>query len=297
MRWIQPLFSGRTYVVGLPYLWLLLFLLLPMIIIFKLSFSEMAIGLPPYNPLVTVQDWVLTFKVNLNNYYFLFDDPFYASAYINSLKVAAISTIICILIGYPMAYTIAKAPAEWRPVLLTLVVLPSWTSFLLRAYAWMGILQETGYLNQLLVGMSVVDQPIQFLYTPFAVYLGIVYNYLPFMILPIYVAITKLDWDLLKAAADLGAKPWNAFLRITLPLTQSGVIVGSLLVFIPAVGEFIIPDLLGGSSSKMIGRVMWQEFFGNRDWPLAAALAVVMLMLLFIPIYYFTRVERRAEDA
>lgn len=296
MRWLNMIFSGRTYVVGIPYFWFLLFLLLPMLIIFKLSFSEMALGLPPYVSLMSIQDFIVTFKINLNNYQFLFDDPFYVSAYINSLKVAAISTLICLLIGYPMAYCTAKAPSQWRPLLLTLIVLPSWTSFLLRVYAWMGILQETGYLNQFLMAIGVVDQPVQFLYTDFAVYLGIVYGYLPFMILPIYVAITKLDWDLLKAASDLGAKPWKAFLRITLPLTKSGIIVGCLLVFIPAVGEFVVPDLLGGSGSKMIGRVMWQEFFANRDWPLAAALAMVMLLLLLIPIYYFSRVERRAEN-
>ncbi len=297
MRWINMLFSGRTYAVGIPYFWLLLFLLLPMLIIFKLSFSEMVNGLPPYEALASIEGYIVTLKINLGNYQFLFDDPFYVSAYINSLKVAAISTILCLIIGYPMAYCIAKAPGQWRPLLLTLVVLPSWTSFLLRVYAWMGILQETGYLNQFLMSIGVLGEPMQFLYTDFAVYLGIVYGYLPFMILPLYVSIVKLDWDLLKAAADLGAKPWKAFLRITVPLTKSGIIVGSLLVFIPAVGEFVVPDLLGGSGSKMIGRVMWQEFFANRDWPLAAALAVVMLLLLLIPIYYFSRVERRAENA
>jgi putrescine transport system permease protein len=294
---INILLLGRTYVLGIPYLWLLIFLLLPMLIVFKLSFSEMKIGLPPYASLVSIQDFIVTLKINLGNYQFLFDDPFYASAYVNSLKVAAISTFICLLIGYPMAYCIARAPGQWRPILLTLVVLPSWTSFLLRIYAWMGILQETGYLNQFLLAIGVVQQPIQFLYTDFAVYLGIVYGYLPFMVLPLYVAITKMDWDLLKAAADLGAKPWKAFLRVTLPLTKTGIIIGCLLVFIPAVGEFVVPDLLGGSSSSMIGRVMWQEFFANRDWPLAAALALVMILMLMIPIYYFTRIEKRVEDA
>ncbi|HLF67605.1 MAG TPA: ABC transporter permease subunit, partial [Gammaproteobacteria bacterium] len=256
------------------------------------SFSEMALGLPPFTPLFELSDAVITLNINLRNYLTLVSDPFYASAYWNSLKIAFFSTLGCLLIGYPMAYCIARAKPTLRSLLLALVILPSWTSFLLRVYAWMGILQETGYLNQLLMKLHIISAPIQFLYTDFAIYLGIIYGYLPFMVLPIFVSIAKMDWLLLKAASDLGARPWTAFWRITLPLTLPGILTGSLLVFIPAVGEFVIPDLLGGSGSNMIGRVLWQEFFNNRDWPLSAALATLMLLLLLLPIYIFTRAEK-----
>ncbi len=289
-------FSGRTWVLGIPYFWLFLFLALPFLMVFRLSFSQMTFQVPPYEPLVTIQNYLITLHINLSNYRTILLDHFYVSAYFSSLKIALFSTIGCLLIGYPMAYCIARAEGAVRSLLLTLVVLPSWTSFLLRVYAWMGILQETGLLNQLLLKLHIIATPIQFLYTPFAVYLGIIYAYLPFMILPLYVSISKLDWTLLEAAADLGAKPWVAFLRITLPLTMPGIITGSLLVFIPAVGEFVIPDLLGGSSTSMIGRVLWQEFFNNRDWPLAAALATVMLVLLLVPIYLFSRHEQKQQE-
>jgi putrescine transport system permease protein len=288
----QWLLAERTYVVGIPYLWLLLFLVLPCLIILKLSFSSMVLGLPPYAPLLELNDFMMTLHINLSNYHTLFIDPFYASAYWHSLKIAFFSTLGCLLIGYPMAYCIARANTLTRSLLLTLVILPSWTSFLLRVYAWMGILQDSGYLNQLLMKLHIISSPIQFLYTDFAIYLGIIYAYLPFMVLPIFVSIAKMDWQLLKAASDLGARPWKAFLRITLPLTMPGILTGSLLVFIPAVGEFVIPDLLGGSGSNMIGRVLWQEFFNNRDWPLSAALATLMLLLLLLPIYIFTRAEK-----
>jgi putrescine transport system permease protein len=288
--------NGRTWVLGVPYLWLIVFLVVPFLIIFKLSFSEMAIALPPYTAFMTVHDLIVNFHINFNNYFAVFFDGYYAAAYLNSLKVAAISTLGCALIGYPMAYCIARVESNtFRSVLLMLVVLPSWISFLLRVYAWMGILQDNGLINQLLMYIGLIQTPIQFMYTPFAVYLGIIYAYLPFMVLPIYVSVSKMDWTLLNAAADLGARPFTAFRRITLPLTLGGIASGSLLVFIPAVGEFVIPDLLGGSSSNMIGRVMWQEFFANRDWPLSAALATVMLAILLIPIYLFSRVEQKQQ--
>lgn len=286
----------RSFVLAIPYVWLLAFLLFPALIIFKLSFSAMALGLPPYEPLFTFADRIVNVHINLNNYYFLFTDSFYLSSLVNSVKMAAVATLFSVFLAYPMAYCIARVENGIRSFLLMLVVLPSWTSFLLRIYAWMGILQENGFLNQLLLKLGLISTPVQFMYTDFAVYLGIVYGYLPFMVLPIYVSLTKMDWTLLHAAADLGARPWQAFWRITLPLTLPGVLTGSLLVFIPAVGEFVIPDLLGGSSSKMIGRVVWQEFFSNRDWPLAAALATMILVILLIPIYIFTRQERKAEE-
>lgn len=290
------LLTAKTWILGIPYLWLSLFLVFPFLMVFKISFSEMAFGMPPYDPLMVVNDFVLDFHINLNNYRTFFQDDFYVTSYLNSLKVAAFSTIGCLLIGYPMAYTIARCDTVMRSLLLTMVVLPSWTSFLLRVYAWMGILQENGTLNQFLMYIGLIDTPIQFLYTEFAIYLGLIYAYLPFMVLPLYVSLSKMDWSLLQAAADLGARPFRAFIRITLPMTMPSIITGSLLVFIPTVGEFVVPDLLGGSSSKMIGRVVWAEFFTNRDWPLAAALATVMLLILLIPIYYFTRVERKQEE-
>lgn len=290
------LLNAKTWILGIPYLWLSIFLVFPFLMVFKISFSEMAFGMPPYDPLVVINDFVVDFHINLNNYRTFFLDDFYVTSYLNSLKVAAFSTIGCLLIGYPMAYTIARCDTVMRSVLLTMVVLPSWTSFLLRVYAWMGILQENGTLNQFLMYIGVIDTPIQFLYTEFAIYLGLIYAYLPFMVLPLYVSLSKMDWSLLHAAADLGARPFKAFIRITLPMTMPSIITGSLLVFIPTVGEFVVPDLLGGSSSKMIGRVVWAEFFTNRDWPLSAALATVMLLILLIPIYYFTRVERKQEE-
>ncbi len=291
------LLSGRTWVLGIPYLWLILFLILPFLIILKISFSEMVLSLPPYAPLISLQDFMINLHINLNNYRILLLDPFYVSAYWNSLKIAFFSTMGCLLIGYPMAYCIARANVTYRSLLLMLVILPSWTSFLLRVYAWMGILQENGFLNLLLMKLNLINTPVQFLYTDFAIYVGIIYAYLPFMILPIYVSISKIDWSLLKAAADLGARPWTAFWRITVPLTMTGVLTGSLLVFIPVVGEFVIPDLLGGSGTHMIGRVLWQEFFNNRDWPLSAAIATLMLILLLLPIYIFTRVEKNNGGA
>lgn len=292
-KWLS---TGRTWVLGIPYFWLMLFLVVPFVIIFKLSFSEMTIGMPPYTPFFTINDLIVNLHINFNNYFSVFFDGYYLAAYLNSLKVALISTLGCLLIGYPMAYCIARVEGTMRSLLLMLVVLPSWISFLLRVYAWMGILQDNGLINQFLMYIGVIDTPIQFMYTSFAIYLGIIYAYLPFMVLPVYVSVSKMDWTLLNAAADLGARPWQAFRRITLPLTMRGIISGSLLVFIPAVGEFVIPDLLGGSSSNMIGRVMWQEFFANRDWPLSAALATVMLLILLIPIYIFSRVEQKQQS-
>lgn len=288
--------APRTWVYGIPYVWLLVFLLLPMAIIFKLSFSEMVIGLPPYAPLFSFHDWVLNVHINLSNYYAVFMDGFYLSAYLNSVKIAFFATLGTLLLGYPMAYCIARADNGLRSLLLALVILPSWISFLLRVYSWMGILQDNGVLNQVLMFVGLIDEPVQFLYTEFAIYLGIIYGYLPFMVLPIYVSIAKMDWSLLEAASDLGARPLKAFMRVTLPLTLPGIITGSMLVFIPAVGEFVIPELLGGSSSNMIGRVMWQEFFSNRDWPLSAALATVMLVILLVPIYIFSRSERKQQE-
>lgn len=233
-------------------------------------------------------------RINLENYRLLFTDTLYVDAFLNSLKVAGVSTLICLLIGYPMAYAIARAGRSARLILLMLIVLPFWTSFLIRVYAWIGILKDNGLLNNLLLAVGLIDQPLRLLHTEFAVYLGIVYSYLPFMVLPLYATLARMDLSLLEAAADLGARPWKAFWTVTLPLSLPGVIAGSLLVFIPAVGEFVIPDLLGGPDALMMGKVLWTEFFTNRDWPLASAIAVLLLLTLVVPIMLLQRAEKRA---
>ncbi|WP_018952800.1 ABC transporter permease subunit [Thioalkalivibrio sulfidiphilus] len=285
---------GRALVIALPYAWLLLFLLVPVFIVIKISLAEMALASPPYSPMLQwLEGRTLALRVHLGNYAFLWQDPLYLAAYLNSLKVAAVSTIICLLIGYPMAYGIARASPSWRIVLLMMIILPFWTSFLIRVYAWIGLLQNNGLFNNLLMGLGLIDQPLPLLHSNFAVYLGIVYSYLPFMVLPLYATLVRQDLTLLEAAADLGCPPWKSFLTITLPLSLPGVIAGSLLVFIPAVGEFVIPDLLGGPDSLMIGKILWNEFFSNRDWPVASAVAVAMLVVIVIPLLLLQRIGER----
>ncbi|MDP0589606.1 MAG: ABC transporter permease subunit [Candidatus Endonucleobacter bathymodioli] len=285
---------GRRLVIGVPYGWLLLFFLMPFATILKISFSLADVAIPPYTQVFTYVEEVILINLNLGNYFYLAEDPLYLTAYFTSIRLAFISTIICLLLGYPMAYAIAKAPKTHQALLLLLVLLPSCISFLIRVYAWMGILKNNGLLNNLLMWIGITNQPLQMLNTNIAVYIGIVYAYLPFMILPIFANLTKLDISLKEASEDLGAKPWRTFLSVTLPLSRSGIIAGSMLVFIPAVGEYVIPELLGGSNSLMIGKVLWQEFFNNRDWPLASALAMAMLLLLCIPITWFN--YRQAKE-
>jgi putrescine transport system permease protein len=285
---------GRDLVVAVPSLWLLLFFLAPFALVLKISFAEAVLAMPPYTPLLQWLDGhVLALKLDIENFRFLLEDSLYWAAFLNSLEVALVSTLCCLLIGYPMALALARAPPERRNLWLLLVILPFWTSFLLRVYAWIGLLQHNGLFNTILLGLGVIDQPLVMLQTDFALYLGIVYSYLPFMILPLYANLERQDLTLLEAAADLGCRPWKAFLRITLPLSLPGIIAGSMLVFIPAVGEFVIPALLGGPDSLMIGRVLWDEFFANRDWPLASAVAIALLLLLVIPIMYFQRAQGR----
>ncbi len=285
--------TGRVLVTAVPYLWLLLFFLAPFFIVLKISFSSVEIAMPPFAPLVQwADDQVMLIRLNLGNYLFLWEDALYASALLNSLKMAAISTALALLIGYPMAYGIARSSREWRNLLLMLVMLPFWTSFLLRVYAWIGLLGVNSPLNQFLLWAGLIDQPVSLLQTDWAVYIGIVYSYLPFMVLPLYTAIEKLDGTLLEAAADLGCTPTRTFFSITLPLTREGIVAGCLLVFIPATGEFVIPALLGGPDSLMIGRVLWEEFFNNRDWPVASAVAIVLLLLLVGPIMLFQRAQQ-----
>jgi putrescine transport system permease protein len=286
--------TGRTLVIAVPYLWLLLFFLVPFIIVLKIAFSETQIAMPPYQPLVHwVGDKAVNLTLNFGNFLFLLEDNLYWKAFLNSLKVAGISTFFCLLIGYPMAYAIARADSTKRNVLLMMVILPFWTSFLLRVYAWIGILKNNGLINNFLLWTGVIDQPIVMLQTDFAIYVGIVYSYLPFMILPLYSNLEKMDLTLLEAAQDLGCGPFKAFMKITLPLSMPGILAGSMLVFIPAVGEFVIPTLLGGPESLMIGKVLWTEFFNNRDWPVASAVAIALLIFLVVPIVYFQRVQAR----
>ena len=286
--------SGKALVTSVPYLWLLLFFLVPFAIVLKISFSDAQIAMPPYQPLLSwASEKVLEITLNLGNFAFLVEDNLYWKAYLNSIFVAGVSTLLCLLIGYPMAYAIARSGTAIRNVLLLLVILPFWTSFLLRVYAWIGILKNNGLINNMLMALGVIDQPIQMLQTDFAVYVGIVYSYLPFMILPLYTNLEKHDVALLEAAADLGCRPWQAFLKVTLPLSLPGIIAGCLLVFIPAVGEFVIPALLGDPGMLMIGKVLWTEFFNNRDWPVASAVAIALLLFLVIPIMFF----QRAQDA
>ena len=284
---------GRRSVIGVPYLWLALFFLAPFVIVFKISFSEMAYAIPPYTDLMTWAEQQLTLSLNLGNYAYLFTDDLYIRAYLSSIRIAAIATLICLLVAYPIAYVIARADPATRNALLMLVILPSWTSFLIRIYAWVGILKNNGLINNFLMWLGIIDEPMAMLNTEFAVYVGIVYAYLPFMVLPLYTNLMKLDNSLLEAAADLGAAPWKVFMAVTLPLSKAGIIAGSMLVFIPAVGEFIIPDMLGGAETLMIGKVLWQEFFNNRDWPVASAVAIVMLLLLLLPITLFHRYQAR----
>ncbi|MCO4838279.1 MAG: ABC transporter permease subunit [Oceanospirillaceae bacterium] len=288
---------GRRSVIGVPYLWLTLFFFVPFVIVFKISFSEMDYAIPPYTNLLTWADEQLTLSLNFGNYTYLFTDYLYIRVYLSSIRIAGIATIICLLVAYPIAYVIARAPAATRNALLMLVILPSWTSFLIRIYAWVGILKNNGLINNFLMWLGIIDQPIAMLNTEFAVYVGIVYAYLPFMVLPLYTNLMKLDNSLLEAAADLGAPPWKVFMSVTLPLSKAGMIAGSMLVFIPSVGEFIIPDMLGGAETLMIGKVLWQEFFNNRDWPVASAVAIVMLLLLLLPISLFHRYQARELES
>jgi len=297
-RWLQRWVpSGRTLVTSVPYVWLLLFFLIPFVIVLKISFSEAQIAMPPYAPLF---HWAsakaLQVQLNFGNFMFLVEDNLYVKAYFNSIKVAAVSTFLCLLIGYPIAYSMARSSPSTRNILLLLVTLPFFTSFLLRVYAWIGILKNNGLINNWLVSLGIIHEPIQMMQTDFAVYIGIVYSYLPFMILPLYANLEKMDLTLLEAAADLGCKPWQGFLKITLPLSLHGILAGCLLVFIPAVGEFVIPSLLGDPGMLMIGKVLWTEFFNNRDWPVASAVAIALLLFLVIPIMYLDRAQN-AEQA
>ena len=292
----------RFLLIALPYAWLLLLFLVPFIIVMKISLSDHVIARPPYVPVLDLSGGWAGLKeffseLDFENFWFLTTDDLYWKAYLSSLKIAVISTLLTLLVGYPIAYGMARAPDQWRPTLLMLVILPFWTSFLIRVYSWQGILSQEGFLNQFLIWTGLISEPLIILNTPVAVYIGIVYTYLPFMILPIYSALEKLDQSLLEAAEDLGCSRSAAFWLVTIPLSKNGIIAGSFLVFIPALGEFVIPSLLGGSKTLMIGKVLWEEFFSNGDWPVASAVAVVLLTILVIPIVLFQRNEQKSQEA
>jgi putrescine transport system permease protein len=292
----------RWYVIGVPYLWLLLFFLVPFLIVFKISLSDVATAIPPYTPTLDLSGGWAAVKeflpqLDFENYSFIFSDELYIGAYWSSLKIAAVATFITLLVAYPIAYGMARAPREWQPTLMMLVILPFWTSFLIRVYAWIGILKKEGLLNMVLMDWGIISEPLTIMNTTTAVYIGIVYSYLPFMILPLYTSLEKIKPSLLEAAEDLGSPPWKAFWQITFPLSLPGVVAGCLLVFIPAVGEFVIPDLLGGSETLMIGKTLWTEFFNNRDWPVSSAVAVVLLLVLVIPIVLFQRMQEKQREA
>ena len=297
--------ASRFYnrlVIIIPYAWLLLFFLAPFFIVFRISLSATAIAMPPYDPVFALADgwggfWDKVSSFSLDNYGYLTDDPLYFNAYISSVVIAGLSTFLTLLIAYPIAYGMAQAPRSVRPTLLMLVILPFWTSFLIRVYAWIAILKPEGLLNQLLLSLHLIDSPLIILNTNTAVYIGIVYSYLPFMVLPLYSALEKMDGTLIEAAQDLGCTPIRAFWRVTFPLSIPGVIAGCMLVFIPAVGEFVIPDLLGGSQTLMIGKTIWNEFNSNRDWPVSSAVATILLLILVIPIVFFQNVQAKADEA
>ncbi|WP_294619230.1 ABC transporter permease subunit [uncultured Roseovarius sp.] len=292
----------RVVLIAVPYLWLLALFLVPFIIVLKISLSDYALSIPPYTPkLDFAAGWegIKAFfsALDFENFTFLTTDDLYWKAYLSSVQIAAIATLCTLLVGYPIAYGMANAPDHWRPTLMMLVILPFWTSFLIRVYSWMGILSTEGYLNQLLIGMGLISEPLTILNTNTAVYIGIVYTYLPFMILPIYATLERMDASLLEAAEDLGCSRIQAFWLVTLPLSRNGIIAGCFLVFIPTIGEFVIPALLGGSDTLMIGKVLWEEFFNNRDWPVASAVAVILLLILIIPIILFQRNEQKQREA
>jgi putrescine transport system permease protein len=290
-----PAPAWRKLVVRIPYIWLIVFFLIPFLIVLKISLSQTALAQPPYTPVFDWRALADFFRgLSFDNYRLLASDPLYVLSYLKSVEIAAFSTLILLVIGYPIAYAIARTPRRWQAALLLLTILPFWTSMLIRVYAWMNILQHDGPLNQALMALAIVKEPPVWLSTETAIYIGIVYSYLPFMVLPLYASLEKIDETLIEAAADLGCPCWKIFWLVTLPLSSAGMVAGVLLCFIPIVGEFVIPDLLGGSDSPMIGQTIWMEFFGNKDWPAASAVAVVLLCLLVIPIVVYQNQTMRA---
>src|SRR6202522_4012658 len=289
---------GKWFIILPPMLYLLVFFLIPFVFALKISFADTALRVPPFTDILSIgPDRHIHLTLSLSNFQYLFTDEVYGLSYIYSIRTAFFSTLICLAVGYPMAYAIARTSKSTQSVLLLIIILPFWTSFLLRVYALEGIIRETGLLNTALLWLGIIHQPLQIMRTTFAVYLGIIYSYLPFMVLPLFATLEKLDHSLLEAAGDLGSPPWRAFLEVTLPLSMPCIIAGSMLVFIPAIGEFVIPTLLGGPDNLMIGRVLWDEFFGTRDWPVASAVAIAFLVLLVGPIALYQHYNTKQLEA
>lgn len=289
--------NWRVIIIAIPFVWLLVFFLAPFFIVAKISLAELAIASPPFTRMIEWTDsGIMTIRLVFENFAFILDDPLYFDTYVNSIKISGTATLICLLLGYPIAYAIVRSGPVAKPFFLFLIILPFWTSFLLRVYAWMGLLADQGTINNLLISLGLIEDPIRMLYTEFAVYVGIVYTYMPFMILPLYANMERLDSSLNEASADLGARPTTTFFRVTLPLTKPGIIAGCLLVFIPATGEYVVPDLLGGGNVQMIGRVLFNEFSRNSDWPVASAVAIMLLFVLVVPMMIFQYFQGKSSE-
>lgn len=287
----------KSLIIAIPFLWLIIFYLIPFLFVLKISFSLPIIGKPPITSVFSLLDEAtLNIKLSFANFIFLLEDKIYLSTYINSIRIAFISTVLCLLIGYPIAYSLSRIKSKKKIILLIMVIMPLWVPFLIRVYAWIMILKPTGFLNSALIWLGLINEPLHILYTNVAVYIGITYTYMPFMILPLYAILEKMDKSLIEAAADLGCRPFRIFLSIILPLSMPGVIAGSMLVFIPAVGEYVIPELLGGPDNLMIGKLIWNEFFANQDWPIASAFAISLLLILIVPMIVFKIAQNKAEE-
>jgi len=293
LKWVP---TGRTVAIAAPFIFLLVFFMIPFFVVMQISVVDPRLGIPPYTELVQWTDGVLSLKFNFEHYVNVLTDQLYFDAYLCSLQVAAITTAICLLIGYPAAYFIARSKPETRNVLLMAIMLPFWTSYLIRVYAWIGILKDQGLLNNFLLWTHVIHEPLRLFHTNTAVYIGMVYSYLPYLILPLYAHLVRMDYTLLEAAHDLGARPWKAFVTITIPMSMRGIIAGSLLVFIPSVGEYVIPEILGGADNLMVGRLMWDDFFNNMDWPVASAATAIMVVLLLVPIALFQHMQSKSIE-
>jgi putrescine transport system permease protein len=289
--------SGRTLVIAPPFLYLLIFFMVPFVVVLQISFADPQMSVPPYTTIAQLKDGYLQIKLSLEHYAAVLTDPLYVGSYLYSVEIAALTTLLCLLIGYPACYLIARSPASRRNLLLMAVMLPFWTNYLIRVYAWIGLLKNQGLINRFLLWLHVIDQPLKMYHNNVGLLIGMVYNYLPYLMLPLYAHFVKLDTTLLEAARDLGARPWQAFFTITVPLSKRAVIAACLLVFIPAVGEYVIPEILGGSNSLMVGRVMWDDFFVNADWPTASAATGAMVLLLLLPMVWFQRLQRREMSA
>jgi putrescine transport system permease protein len=293
LKWVP---TGRTVAIATPFIFLLIFFMIPFFVVMQISVVDPRLGVPPYTELVQWTDGVLSLKFNFEHYVNVLTDELYLDAYLGSLQVAAITTVICLLIGYPAAYFIARSKPETRNVLLMAIMLPFWTSYLIRVYAWIGILKDQGLLNNFLIWAHIIHEPLRLFHTNTAVYIGMVYSYLPYLILPLYAHLVRMDYTLLEAAHDLGARPWKAFVTITIPMSMRGIVAGSLLVFIPSVGEYVIPEILGGADTLMVGRLMWEDFFNNMDWPVASAATGIMVVLLLVPIAIFQHMQSKSIE-